>query len=91
MNNGVPLTAGRLSYLYATADFHDLVYITGRFYKDGGEEELEPGYVMGWEVNNIELRGYLESILEYINVVRNAYNEVVSGRNGDNQMERRCC
>ena len=46
---------------------------------DGREAELEPGYVMGWEFNNIMLGRGPESILEGVSDVRNSDGEVVSG------------
>ena len=66
MDNGVSLTAGGLSYLHSATDLHEVAAIGGRLYAYGGEEEFEPGYVMGWEVNNFMLVGGLGSILEGI-------------------------
>ena len=40
---------------------------------------------MGWAVNNIMIRGGLESILKGISNVQNTDDAVVSSRDGDNQ------
>ena len=47
MENGDPLTARGLSYLNYDTYLYDVSDIGGKFYEDGREEELEPGYVMG--------------------------------------------
>ena len=59
-------------------------------YECGREVELEPGYLMGWSVNNLNIGGSLESILERIFEIPNANGEVVGGNNGNNQIECRC-
>ena len=46
---------------------------------------------MGWEVNNFTLGGGLGIILEGIGKIRNVYDEVVGGRNGNNQTECMWC
>ena len=63
MGNGVPLTDGGLRYMRSTADLHDVEDIRGRFYVDSREAVLEPGYVIVRTVNNLTLRGGLESIM----------------------------
>ena len=40
-------------------DIRDIADMGGRLYEDGTEEELEPGYIMGWTVNNSTLGGSL--------------------------------
>ena len=74
MNNGVLLTSGELSSLYAATDL----------YSYDREAELEPVYVMGLEVNNITLVGCPEIILECISDVHNVNGEVVSSIDGNN-------
>ena len=90
MENGVPLTDGGLSSLIAATYFHDLVAIGVRFCADGREAELEPGYVMGWTVNNLTLIGGLENIMDGIGEIRNTDGEVVGGSDGVNQTDYRC-
>ena len=84
MNNGVTLTSIRLSSLHDATHFHDIVAIGSRFYEDVRETEIKLGYLMGWAVNNITLKGYLEIILEGVSDIRNANAEVVSDRDGNN-------
>ena len=60
--------------------FHEVSGIWGKFYVYSREEEIEPGYLMGWSVNNFTLGGGLESILEDIGDILNADGDVVGGR-----------
>ena len=84
------MTSGRLISLHAAIYFRDIDPIRERFYADCRETELEPEYLMGWAVNNITIKGGLDSILEFIIDVRNYNGEVVSVRYGDNQTYYRC-
>ena len=63
VENTVPLVISGFSYSHPAADFHDIAAVSGRLNVYGREAELEPGNIMGQEVNNIILRGGLESIL----------------------------
>ena len=87
MDNVVPLKFDRFSYLNDAETFHDVAAIGGRFYSDVREAELEPVYGMLLALNNITLRGGLESLLGGIIDVRNIDGNVVSGIGGDNQTE----
>ena len=71
--------------MHAATYFHDKSPIRERFYADFRETELEPEYLIGWAVNNITIKGGLDSILEFIIDVRNYNGEVVSVSYGDNQ------
>ena len=53
----------------AATDFHEISSVIGVFDVDGRESKFEPGYVMGWAVDNIALGGGLESILEGVSKI----------------------
>ena len=86
MENGVPLTSGKLSSLHAMVYFHDVAAIEGRFYVYVRGTELEPGYVTGREGKNITILGGLESILEGVSDIHNDDGEVIIGSDGKNQV-----
>ena len=69
------------------ADFHDKAAIRGRFNAYGREEDLEPGNIMRWEVNNLTPRVSLGIILVGISEIQNSSSEVVGGCYSNHQME----
>ena len=77
--------------LHSMVDFHQVADIGVRFNHYGREEELEPGYIMVWEVNYIMLIGGPESILKCVSGIHNTNGEALSGIDCDNQMECRRC
>ena len=84
--NSFTLTSGRIGVLNDAEDLHDVAAIRGRLNKYVRQEKLEPGNLMGWEVDYFTLGGGLEIILEGISDVHNTNSEAVSGSNYDNRM-----
>ena len=72
--------------LHPTADLHGIAAMRGNLYSDGRGPELEPGYVMGWTVNNFTLRVSIENIQEGISRICNSNGDVVGVSNGKNHM-----
>ena len=91
MKNSSPLAAGGIGALHPMTDFHDVAAVRGRFNAYGREEEIEPGDLIGWAVNNLMLRVCLDIILVGISNVRNADGEVVIGSDINRKMECRFC
>ena len=78
MDNSVTLTADGIYALYAATYFLDIASTMGRFNTYGREAEPEPGDIMGWEVNDITLKGGPDIILEGVSYICNNNSKVVS-------------